>query len=156
MGIVNWLYRAMGWGPYAEKRENERQPRASITVIPNRRELDMHHKERWAELDPKIQRRLVAVINEHVPEPEKERIALLMTDPDFPAIDETPEAVREEIHAKYGMYAPSPFHFGTGMAIRNLLRTHGCRDERLPTGNFDDYYVEALREALQPEPASAA
>jgi hypothetical protein len=38
----------------------------------------------------------------------------------------------------------SPYHFTTGMAIRNLLREKVCRDDQLPSGNFDDYYVQLL------------
>jgi hypothetical protein len=38
------------------------------------------------------------------------------------------------------------FHFEEGMAIRNLLRTI-IKDNKLPTGNWDDYYSEALLRA---------
>jgi len=44
-------------------------------------------------------------------------------------------------------------HFFWGMAIRNFLRHHCCLDEQLPTGNWDDYYVQAVEEAVQDETA---
>ena len=50
------------------------------------------------------------------------------------------------------------FHFGAGMAIRNLLRG-AIRDEELPCveydqgcfSNWDDYYIDALEGALAEE-----
>lgn len=53
------------------------------------------------------------------------------------------------------------FHFGTGMAIRNLLRG-AVLDEELPpvvqpdgheASNWDDYYIDALEGALESSPA---
>lgn len=47
-----------------------------------------------------------------------------------------------------------PFHFGSGMGIRNLLRDVIKDDELppvmygdLPAQNWDDYYVEVMEEA---------
>lgn len=34
------------------------------------------------------------------------------------------------------------YHFGWGMKIRNFLRDNVCLDDQLPTGNFDDYYIQ--------------
>lgn len=75
--------------------------------------------------------------------------------------DETPPEEREEIKAKYGgMYIPTPFHFSTGMAVRNVLR-EVIKDDELPpvtydhydppvqAQNWDDYYVGVLNEAIQ-------
>lgn len=35
-------------------------------------------------------------------------------------------------------------HFRMGMNIRNLLREEILSDHKLPTGNWDDYYVELV------------
>ena len=42
------------------------------------------------------------------------------------------------------------WHFTTGMAIRNELRSHVCFDADLPgeSKNWDDYYIEYLEKAL--------
>ena len=42
-----------------------------------------------------------------------------------------------------------PYHFTAGMAIRNHIRDLGFVDKELPTGNWDDYYVEILEEAVK-------
>jgi hypothetical protein len=42
----------------------------------------------------------------------------------------------------------SAYHFGWGMSIRNLLRQNVCLDDKLPTGNWDDYYVQCVEYAL--------
>jgi hypothetical protein len=36
------------------------------------------------------------------------------------------------------------FHFGWGMRIRNLLRDNVCLDDKLPSGNWDDYYIQLV------------
>lgn len=40
-------------------------------------------------------------------------------------------------------------HFTWGMSLRNLLRTNGLKDQLLPTGNWDDYYVEVLEDVIR-------
>ena len=35
----------------------------------------------------------------------------------------------------------TPYHFTTGMAIRNGLRDYGVLDDMFPDQNLDDYYV---------------
>jgi hypothetical protein len=39
-------------------------------------------------------------------------------------------------------------HFSWGMYIRNKLRDNVCTDEKLPTLNWDDYYVILVEKAL--------
>lgn len=36
------------------------------------------------------------------------------------------------------------YHFDWGMRIRNLLRDNVCLDNILPSGNWDDYYVQMI------------
>ncbi len=36
------------------------------------------------------------------------------------------------------------FHFGWGMNIRNFLRDNVCLDDKLPLGNWDEYYVQMV------------
>jgi hypothetical protein len=39
-------------------------------------------------------------------------------------------------------------HFNFGMSIRNQLRQAGYKDDQLPSGNWDDYYVPILEAAV--------
>ena len=32
-------------------------------------------------------------------------------------------------------------HFSWGMSVRNFLRGNVCSDDKLPSGNWDDYYI---------------
>lgn len=36
------------------------------------------------------------------------------------------------------------YHHGWGTAIRNSLRDHVCTDAELPSGNWDDYYIQLV------------
>lgn len=66
----------------------------------------------------------------------------------------TPEEHRAT-RQKYGYSVPSPFHFGAGMAIRNMLR-QVVKDEELPIvhygahedRNWDDWYQGVIEEAI--------
>ena len=42
----------------------------------------------------------------------------------------------------------SPFHFGWGMTIRNLLRVNGFDEKFFSVDNLDDIYVELIEEAV--------
>lgn len=74
-------------------------------------------------------------------------------DPEFG--DEITAAEHAEYTKKYGFTVPQPFHFGTGMAIRNFLR-EVILDEELPpvyygaleTHNWDDWYQDVIVEAI--------
>lgn len=43
---------------------------------------------------------------------------------------------------------PHSFHFYQGMKIRNLLRDI-VLDKELPTGNWDDYYIQAIEQCIK-------
>ena len=55
----------------------------------------------------------------------------------------TKKEIREDIKNN-PLYWFAPYHFGWGMAIRNLLRDKVCLDDKLPSGNWDDYYVQII------------
>lgn len=40
------------------------------------------------------------------------------------------------------------YHHGWGTAIRNSLRDKVCFDDKLPSGNWDDYYIQIVEMAL--------
>lgn len=40
-------------------------------------------------------------------------------------------------------------HFSWGMSIRNKLRQNVALDDKLPTKNWDDYYVQLVEEAVK-------
>ena len=69
--------------------------------------------------------------------------------------DELTAEQHEEMKKKYGFTVPSPFHFGTGMAIRNVLR-EVIKDDELPgvhydegeMHNWDDWYHGVLNELV--------
>lgn len=43
----------------------------------------------------------------------------------------------------------SPYHFGWGMAIRNLLREKGYGEDYWPIWNLDDLYAMLVEEAVR-------
>lgn len=45
-------------------------------------------------------------------------------------------------------WAISGWHFHQGMTIRNMLRNI-ISDKELPSGNWDDYYIEVIESALK-------
>jgi len=62
-----------------------------------------------------------------------------------------PSEVKEQIKEEYKIdpvHWCSPYHFSWGMFIRNKLRDNVCTDDKLPSGNFDDYYVRFVELAL--------
>lgn len=70
--------------------------------------------------------------------------------------DELTDEEHKEYERKFGFTIPCPFHFGTGMAIRNVLR-EVIKDEELPVvyygaheaRNWDDYYHGVLNELVK-------
>ena len=69
--------------------------------------------------------------------------------------DELTAERREEMKEKYGFVVPVPFHFSTGMTIRNILRG-AIKDSELPgvqypegeMHNWDDWYHGVLNELV--------
>ncbi len=41
-------------------------------------------------------------------------------------------------------WAKNYFHFGWGMNIRNYLRDNVCLGDKLPLGNWDEYYIQMV------------
>lgn len=41
-----------------------------------------------------------------------------------------------------------PYHSGWGRSLRNFLREEVCTDDKLPSGNWDDYYAQCVEYAL--------
>lgn len=61
------------------------------------------------------------------------------------------ETVKDDIRAKIAENPQTwwaPYHFGWGMAVRNLLRRKGFGEKELGVGNIDDYYVSLVEAAL--------
>ena len=82
---------------------------------------------------------------------ESDRLEMMPTDILNKAIEilakeineETKQKIREDIKES-PIYWFAPYHFGWGMSIRNLLRDKVCPDDKLPSGNWDDYYVQII------------
>jgi hypothetical protein len=66
-------------------------------------------------------------------------IELLKKEIDAKTQDEIRESIKDN-----PLYWFAPYHFGWGMAIRNLLRDKVCLDNKLPSGTWDDYYVQII------------
>lgn len=89
----------------------------------------------WEKLDPSIKQRAIAILRRELGPEVLDDLAkrLLVRGPDW--------------------YISH--HMGWGMAVRNLLRQHGIRDEELPPGtagpegNWDDYYGAAVNAAVK-------
>jgi hypothetical protein len=85
------------------------------------------HNERLAELAPWIVEKSVKFLSELQP--------LLL--------EETRELYKED-----PVHWMSPYHFSTGMAVRNFLRDNVCQDDELTTKieyqNWDNFYVALL------------
>lgn len=41
------------------------------------------------------------------------------------------------------------FHHGWGTSVRNRLRKDVCKDNELPSGNWDDYYIQLVELACE-------
>jgi hypothetical protein len=92
-------------------------------------EFVQFHNERLAELDPWIVGKAVKVLSEL-----------------HPLMEET-----REMYVNDPVHWMSPYHFSTGMAIRNLLRKEVCLDNQLTTNeenqNWDNFYVQLMEVA---------
>jgi hypothetical protein len=65
--------------------------------------------------------------------------------------NEIQEETKDEIYKAYqdnGLNWIGVGHFHFGMYIRNKLRSAGFLDECLPDGNWDDYYIQVLEDAV--------
>lgn len=56
---------------------------------------------------------------------------------------ETIETIRKEHKTNPDTWWASSHH-GWGTAIRNFLRDNVCLDDKLPSGNWDDYYIQCV------------
>lgn len=105
-------------------------------------------------LPPELQERAVEHLRKSLhPDSIKYLCELHARDPEWG--DELSEEQHKEYERKYGFTVPAPFHFGTGMAIRNLLR-EVILDEELPVvhygaheaRNWDDWYHGVLEKLV--------
>lgn len=61
--------------------------------------------------------------------------------------DESKQKIKEE-HEKDNRTWWASHHHGWGTSIRNSLRDNVCLDDKLPTKNWDDYYIQIVEIAL--------
>ena len=87
------------------------------------------HEEKWAELSDDVKTKAIAIIQAEFTEELKEEIrGMIWNDP----------------NNWIGMH-----HHGWGTGVRNLLREKGLPDNLTPDGNWDDYYIMVVEEALK-------
>ena len=85
----------------------------------------------WAELPREIRQKSVDALKAHFDPEATESILRLYND-----------------HGPDGWYAHARWHFTVGAKIRNFLRKNAADDMALPSGNWDDYYVQAIEAAV--------
>jgi hypothetical protein len=114
-------------------------------------------RESWEALSPEIQAKAISIIREHVVRQEQIHIAKrIFDDPEswwmgranIPCSScRTGVVGCKKCHGA-GMITEFPIHFGWGMAIRNLLRTHGLDEQAAGINNWDDYYIAVIEVAM--------
>ena len=88
------------------------------------------YEEKWAELSDDVKTRAIELLRNEFPLELKQDLQnLIAKNPDN--------------------WIGVELHFGWGMAVRNLLRTNGLTDDLTPNGNWDDYYIKAIEEAVK-------
>ena len=87
------------------------------------------HEEKWAELSDDVKTKAIAIIQAGFTEELKEEIRGM---------------IRNDPNNWIGMH-----HHGWGTGVRNLLREKGLPDNLTPDGNWDDYYIMVVEEALK-------
>jgi hypothetical protein len=115
----------------------------SATFFYDEDEIKAHHEQVWAELDPEIRHRAVSLIRRRVPVGQLRELRDIIDrhGDDWPFTDLAPVQPHERLHI------PIPYHFAGGMAMRNCLREE-IGDDELPTGTWDDYYIQAVEAAV--------
>jgi len=84
--------------------------------------------EKLKEMDPLLLDNAVKFLSRELPEDAKQEI--------------------REMHEKDPLHWSGPYHFSWGMGVRNALRKYGLKDDLLPEGNWDDYYVPVVEVAV--------
>lgn len=125
------------------------EPRV-VPVIPVNDLTDLNERFDllWEQLPPRLRTTAVEYLRENVADLDVIR-GWIEEDPENWYVRDqnvTMQAIPIEGPAPAALYLPMPFHFHGGMAVRNLLRKV-IRDDELPSGNWDDYYVQALEAA---------
>jgi hypothetical protein len=82
------------------------------------------------------------------PESGNKQLAIDMLIKEMPLEFSDWYVMRREAHGE-DWWLPDGWHFGGGMAIRNLLRKHGFSEEYFGVGNLDDIYIGLVEEAMQ-------
>lgn len=104
--------------------------------IPTAMEMDIQERQAWAALPEDIRNKAIGLLVEELPRELLERVYSAR-------VAGGVEWMREIGKDVDGPYS---FHFYEGMGVRNLLRSV-ILDGELPTGNWDDYYCQALLRA---------
>lgn len=66
--------------------------------------------------------------------------------------NEIPKAVKAEVRYLYNLDSKTWWannHHGWGTGVRNSLRSNVCTDDKLPTRNWDDYYIPCVEKACR-------
>lgn len=95
-------------------------------------DIDTFHDEMLAQLSPEIRDRAVEIFQQRFCECLEDYYYI------------------QELMILYGRewWLRDGFHFGGGMAARNLLRANGVTDDMVPGGNLDNVYVRLLELAV--------
>lgn len=100
----------------------------NIIEIPTDEEFNQQHERYFKEIPKDILHKAVEVFQNDLKEGEKKFLVNLYNS--------------TESHRKALWFVD--YHFYEGMGIRNLFRENGLLDDMLPSGNWDDYYVQVM------------
>lgn len=104
----------------------------SIIEIPTDKEFNAHHEKCFNELPKDILHKAIQIFNDDTNFNERKFLINLYN--------------IAPIDTKALWFIP--YHSYEGMVIRNKFRRSGLLDEMLPSGNWDDYYVQVMECAI--------
>lgn len=90
-----------------------------------------YFNKKYDELDPSVKSKGKEIANRVIDEVSKGHIELQF-----------------KKHGRHMWIHENFMHFGWGMWFRNQLRNNGLNDSLTPDGNWDDYYVSLIEDAL--------
>lgn len=123
------------------------------------KDMETLYTEAWRAVDPEVRQRAIAIIQEKVFPEELQNVRDNYEKYGNAWYEHEPFSTVSTMPTKDGpVELPIPWHWTGGMALRNLLRLEGIKDDELPpfdayygegtdVRNWDDYYKQAIEAA---------
>jgi hypothetical protein len=96
--------------------------------MPCPEEFPKHHDAEWDRLPDEIKHKAINFLQRYIPDDQKSSLL--------------------HMYEKGPIDWASQFHFFGGIQIRNALRANVCFDDKLPSKQWDDYYLACIEVAL--------